>query len=74
MISKEQFYWYEAVRRSGVTNMFNCEMVSEVSDYRITGDKVLEIIKNYDSLAKKYLPDIEKEVDVDAEELRENWT
>jgi hypothetical protein len=54
-ITKDQFLAYESVRQSGVTNMFNAKLVSELSG--LTKEEVLEIMKNYGSLSKKYLKD-----------------
>ena len=51
-ITQEEFDAYEEVRQSGVTNMFN---VSVVSDYSgLSRDKIITIMSNYDTLAKKY--------------------
>ena len=48
MITKEDFRKYEAVRVSGVCNMFNLSYVQKESG--LTREKILEIMKNY----KKY--------------------
>lgn len=51
-ITQEEFDAYVKVQMSGVTNMFN---VSVVSDYSgLSRDKIIEIMSNYDTLAKKY--------------------
>ena len=51
-ITQEEFDAYEDVRQSGVTNMFN---VSVVSDYSgLSRDKIVTIMKNYNTLADKY--------------------
>ena len=51
-ITQDEFAAYEDVRESGVTNMFN---VSVVSDYSgLSRDKIITIMSNYDTLAKKY--------------------
>lgn len=53
MITKKDFMSYEGVRQSGVTNMFAVNVVGELSGLdRIT---ILEIMKNYDTLKKKYM-------------------
>ena len=51
-ITQEEFDAYETVRQSGITNMFN---VSVVSDYSgLSRDKIITIMKNYNTLADKY--------------------
>ena len=51
-ITQDEFAAYEDVRESGVTNMFN---VSVVSDYSgLSRDKIVTIMKNYNTLAGKY--------------------
>ena len=51
-ITQDEFDAYEDVRESGVTNMFN---VSVVSDYSgLSRDKIITIMKNYNTLADKY--------------------
>ena len=51
-ITQEEFDAYVKVQMSGVTNMFN---VSVVSDYSgLSRDKIIEIMTNYNTLAKKY--------------------
>tara|TARA_Y100001937_G_scaffold75361_1_gene102381 strand:+ start:1008 stop:1175 length:168 start_codon:yes stop_codon:yes gene_type:complete len=51
-ITQEEFDAYVKVQMSGVTNMFN---VSVVSDYSgLSRDKIIEIMSNYDTLAKRY--------------------
>ena len=52
-ITKEQFMAYEDVRVSGVTNMWAVDLVMELSG--LTEGQCLFIMKNYGSLAKKYL-------------------
>lgn len=52
-ITKEQFMAYENVRKSGVTNMWAVDLVMELSG--LTEEQCLFIMKNYGSLAKKYL-------------------
>lgn len=55
-VSKEAFIAYEAVRESGVTNMYDTRKVSFYAD--IADEDVMYIIKNYSSLAKVYLTPI----------------
>ena len=51
-ITQDEFDAYVRVQMSGVTNMFN---VSVVSDYSgLSRDKIITIMSNYDTLAKKY--------------------
>lgn len=57
-ITKEEFESYEAVRVSGVTNMFAVDVVCELSG--LTREKVMTIIKSYGDLNKLY-PDVRKE-------------
>lgn len=56
-ITKEQFTAYEKVRQSGVTNMFNTELVSELSG--LERADCIEIMKNYNELDKQF-PDVRK--------------
>ncbi len=51
-ITKKEFEDYETVRYSGVTNMFDTKTVSKLSG--LDKDKILEIMKQYGSLIKKY--------------------
>lgn len=53
-ISKEQFDSYEAVRKSGVTNMFNVNLVCELSG--LEKEECLEIMKRYSELKNKFYP------------------
>lgn len=57
MITKEQFEDYEAVRESGVTNMFAWRTVSEISG--LTKEEIMEIIKTYEILCNQY-PSVRK--------------
>ena len=57
MITKEQFEDYEAVRSSGVTNMFDVKTVERLSG--LTREQCLEIMKTYSEL-KKQFPDVRK--------------
>ena len=57
-ITKDDFESYEAVRSSGVTNMFAVGLVSELSG--LSKEKIREIMKNYNELMKKY-PDVRRD-------------
>ena len=57
IITKEQFQAYEEVRESGATNMWDTNMVSELSEGVLSSDDALEVIKQYNSLCEKY-PDV----------------
>jgi hypothetical protein len=52
-ITKEEFWAYENVRRSGVTNMFDVVAVSRLSG--LDRKTVLEIHKNYSALKAEYV-------------------
>ena len=51
-ITKEEFWAYEGVRRSGVTNMFDIVAVSRLSG--LDRRAVLEIHKTYSTLKAEY--------------------
>ena len=51
-ITKEEFEAYEKVRKSGVTNMYYTQVVSEMSG--LDKEQIMEIMKTYDKLCKKY--------------------
>ena len=51
-ITKEQFEVYEKVRSSGVTNMFDINLVCELSC--LDRETVMEIIEKYDDLMELY--------------------
>lgn len=51
-ITKEQFERYEAVRQSGITNMWDIRRVAQLSG--LDRATVLEIIKHYAELNAKY--------------------
>lgn len=51
-ITKKQFDAYEAVRDSGVTNMFNIKIVKELSG--LDQDVIFTIMENYNSLREKF--------------------
>ena len=58
-ITKEEFEAYKRVRASGVTNMFDVRTVEELSG--LDREKIIEVMKNYDELMKKYA-DVRQEV------------
>jgi len=51
-ISKEDFEDYEAIRDSGITNMFNVRMVSDLSG--LSGETIKLVMKNYSKLCEKF--------------------
>jgi len=51
-ITKEDFEAYEAVRESGVTNMFAITTVSELSG--LDKETIREIMNGYSLLSEKY--------------------
>lgn len=51
-ITKEQFEAYVEVQMSGVTNMWNVALVSQLSG--LTEEQCLYIMKNYSTLKTKY--------------------
>jgi hypothetical protein len=53
-ISREKFEAYEKVRQSGVTNMFNISMVSELSYPHLTMVEIRYIMENYEQLMKTF--------------------
>jgi len=53
-ITKEEFETYEAIRKSGTTNMFDVGVVEMLSGYTLDGKKILTIMKNYDNLCDFY--------------------
>ena len=57
MITKEEFQTFEAIRSSGVTNMFDVVTVQKLSG--LSREKIFEIMKTYDELLKKY-PDVRR--------------
>ena len=54
-ITKEEFQSYEAVRASGVTNMWDVRTVEELSG--LDRETILEVMKHYKELMIKY-PDV----------------
>lgn len=57
-ITREQFEAYEAVRASGVTNMWNATLVCKLSN--LEKKTVFEIMKRYKELEKQY-PGVRRE-------------
>lgn len=55
-ITKEEFEAFVRVRDSGVTNMFDVKVVSRYTG--LSGDKIFDIIMNFDILCEKY-PEVE---------------
>ena len=51
-ITKEQFEAYVDVQMSGVTNMFDVQMVSGLSG--LEKEQIMTIMKNYGELKEKY--------------------
>lgn len=51
-ITKQDFVAYREVQQSGVTNMFDIETVSRLSN--LTRKTILDITKNYSAYAKKW--------------------
>tara|TARA_Y100001973_G_C4908488_1_gene190668 strand:- start:121 stop:324 length:204 start_codon:yes stop_codon:yes gene_type:complete len=51
-ITKEQFEAYVDVQMSGVTNMWNVKLVSELSG--LEEEKIMTIMKSYGELKDKY--------------------
>ena len=52
-ITKEEFQAYEAVRLSGATNMFDVNMVEQLSG--LDRDTISEIMKNYGDYRNLYV-------------------
>ena len=53
-VIQEKFEAYEAVRQSGVTNMWDVARVIELSDDVLAEADCLFIMKNYSDLAKQF--------------------
>lgn len=51
-VTKRDFLSYQEVQFSGVTNMFDVEMVSQLSN--LSREKILDIMKKYVSYTKKW--------------------
>lgn len=54
MITQKQFKAYEDIRLSGITNMFDTPLVSELTGLSI--QQIREIMQNYTELKAKYYP------------------
>lgn len=52
-VTKEEFEAYEAVRLSGATNMFDINMVEQLSG--LDHATILEIMKNYGDYKQLYM-------------------
>jgi len=53
-ITKNDFIAYEEVRRKGKTNMLVISEVIRLSKYVLTKEKIIEIIKNYNSYSERF--------------------
>lgn len=51
-ITKQDFLAYREVQESGVTNMFDVEVVSRLSN--LSREKILDIMKNYSDYSRKW--------------------
>ncbi|MEI8061356.1 MAG: hypothetical protein WCG99_03635 [Candidatus Berkelbacteria bacterium] len=51
-ITKRDFLAYQEVQFSGTTNMFDVVNVSKLSN--LSRDKIIDIMKNYSTYAKKW--------------------
>ena len=51
-ITQDEFDSYVEVQESGITNMFNVNVVSDYSG--LSRDKIMTIMKNYSDLNDKY--------------------
>ena len=49
-VTKQDFLTYQEVQFSGVTNMFDLEIVSQLSN--LSREKIIEIMKNYSVYSK----------------------
>lgn len=54
MITKEKFSMFEAIRKSGLTNMFDINMICELSYYVLLPEDCKDIMKNYDKYLKEF--------------------
>ena len=73
-ITKEQFQAFEDVRASGITNMFDTKMVASESDGLLSKGDVMEVIKQYESLAKTYGEGVDSCPECEGENLNEEGT
>lgn len=53
IVTHKMFLQYEAVRQSGVTNMFNVRLVMQLSGLK--RPEITDIMKNYGTYADKWL-------------------
>jgi len=53
IITKEKFLAYYSVQKSGVTNMFDVQTVSDYSG--LDRSEILDIIKNYSKYKKQFV-------------------
>ena len=60
-MTKEKFEAYEAVRLSGLTNMYDVTAVVVLSDYVLTKDDCFDIMKNYSVYKKHYFGEKKEE-------------
>lgn len=51
-VTEQDFLAYREVQLSGVTNMFDVEMVSQLSG--LSRERISDIMKDYDSYVKKW--------------------
>jgi len=51
-VTQDEFDSYVEVQESGITNMFNVNVVSDYSG--LSRDKIMTIMKNYSDLNDKY--------------------
>ncbi len=51
-ITKKQFNSYVTVQESGITNMFNVSLVTDLTG--LTKDQCIDIMKNYEEYSKKF--------------------
>ena len=68
-ITKQEFEAYEAVRVSGITNMFDVTVVQKWSG--LSREKIIAIMKNYSELMKKY-PEVRKGTTSDEHDTTNN--
>ena len=52
--TKEQFKEYVRIRDSGVTNMFNIRVVTDISITGLTKDNCFYIMDHFNELAEEY--------------------
>jgi len=52
-MTKQKFESYVSVQKSGVTNMWNVALVSQISG--LTEDECLDVMKNYSEYKEKYI-------------------